>query len=74
VTTYIRREAGRYRVAAPDAPQAVRRGDLRFTIDTTDDLMFMRALAGSIREPLGSAGLVAIIAAADRIVAERRVA
>jgi spore coat polysaccharide biosynthesis protein SpsF len=72
VTTYIRREVGRYRVAAPDAPEGLRRPDLRLTVDTAEDLEFVRTLAGTLPEPLTSAPLAAVIAKADLATAERR--
>ena len=75
VTTYIRRERGRYRVVEPDAPQAVRRPDLRLTVDTAADLAFMRAVADGLPgAALSRAPLAAIIAAADRVAAQERVA
>lgn len=42
VTTYIKFNRFRYRVLMPDAPGALRRPDLRFTVDTPDDLAYMR--------------------------------
>jgi spore coat polysaccharide biosynthesis protein SpsF len=74
VTTYIRREVGRYRVAVPDAPDTVRRPDLRLTVDTAEDLAFVRTVAASLTGPLTAAPLAAVIAAADRTLAERRIA
>lgn len=65
VTTFIRRDRQFRRLVAV-APAAVRRHDLRFTVDTADDLDYMRrvfALAGRGAAP---APLAALIAAADQ--------
>jgi spore coat polysaccharide biosynthesis protein SpsF len=42
VTTLIRREPSRYRRVPALAPSALRRPDLRFTVDCPDDLAYMR--------------------------------
>ena len=44
VTTLIKREPGRYRRVTVLAPPALRRPDLRFTVDSPDDLAYMRRL------------------------------
>ena len=44
VTTLIKREAARYRRVPALAPPAVRRPDLRFTVDSPGDLASMRRL------------------------------
>jgi spore coat polysaccharide biosynthesis protein SpsF (cytidylyltransferase family) len=44
VTTWITREAHRFVRIAPSAPAPLRRPDLRFTIDTPEDLEYMRTL------------------------------
>ena len=69
VTPFIRRYLTRYRVAEPDAPRAVRRPDLRLTVDTAADLTFMRSLAAELSAPLATASFTEIIAAADRAIA-----
>ena len=74
VTAYIRRERSRYRIVEPEAPRAVRRPDLRLTIDTAADLAFMHTVADALAAPLSSAPLSAIITAADRVSAEERIA
>ncbi len=74
VTTYVRREVGRYRVAAPDAPSPVRRPDLRLSVDTPDDLAFMRSLAEALPTPLASTPLPTIIAAVDRLQGQEQIA
>ncbi len=66
VTPFIRRDA-RSRAVDALAPAALRRPDLRFTIDTADDLDYMRRVyreAGPSSAPLP---LQALIAAADRV-------
>lgn len=74
VTTYIRRERSRFRLVGPEAPEAVRRPDLSFTVDTAADLAFMREVTTRLAAPLSTASLSAIIAAADRAAAGARVA
>lgn len=81
VTPFIKFNRHRYRVLMPDAPRALRRPDLRFTVDTPADLGYMhqvlvraanvRGPASEVREPVA---LVDIIRAADSIAAEARVA
>ena len=67
VTPFIRRHPDLFRARASLAPAALRRPDLRLTIDTPDDLAFMtevlmRAGAGTDPVPLRT-----IICAADRV-------
>lgn len=67
VTPYVIRRPHHFRVLSPAAPAGVRRPDLRFTVDTREDLLCMReifAVAGP--SPAGQP-LAALIAAADRI-------
>jgi spore coat polysaccharide biosynthesis protein SpsF (cytidylyltransferase family) len=67
VTTLIRRDDVRFRAIEPRAPFALRKPELRLTVDTGDDLEYMRrvmALAGS---PLGHPSLETIIAAAESL-------
>lgn len=66
VTPFIRRD-GRSRAVDAVAPTDRRRPDLRFTVDTADDLDYMRRVyheAGPSVEPWP---LTALIAAADRV-------
>lgn len=42
VTLYVKRRPGAFRIARQPAPAALRRPDLRFTVDTRDDLEYMR--------------------------------
>lgn len=68
VTPYVRNHAASFRIATPDAPADLRRPDLRLTVDTADDLRFMRqVLLATTGEP-GSVPLQAIIAAADAVL------
>lgn len=71
VTPFLKRPELRYRVFEPLAPISVRRPDLRFTIDTADDLAYMEALLG--RCGLGSSvlPLSGIIQVADRLAARK---
>lgn len=67
VTPWLKRTPG-VRAAEPDAPAAVRRPDLRLTVDTPADLRFARALARVVNldEPVP---LVHIVAVADQFLA-----
>jgi len=72
VTTYMRRHSERFRIIAPEAPARLRRPDLRFTVDTAEDLTYMRdvfAAAGAGRSlvPLGD-----LIDAADSLSDRRQ--
>ncbi|HEY6507480.1 MAG TPA: NTP transferase domain-containing protein [Vicinamibacterales bacterium] len=44
VTTFIKRDTTRYRVVQAAAPVALRRPDIRLTVDTPDDLAYLRRL------------------------------
>jgi spore coat polysaccharide biosynthesis protein SpsF len=44
VTTFVKRGAARFRLVLPDAPAPLRRPDLRMTVDTADDLTYVRTL------------------------------
>jgi len=63
VTTFIKAHPGLFRIARPIAPAALRRPDLRLTIDTPADLGFMRRVYARLAEPEPS--LAAVIEAAD---------
>jgi spore coat polysaccharide biosynthesis protein SpsF (cytidylyltransferase family) len=70
VTPWLRRHADRLVVVMPAAPASLQRPDLRFTIDTADDLAYVRQvvdLAGRDAE----LPLAAYIDAADRLAAAR---
>ncbi len=63
VTIGIRSNPSRFAVANIEAPAGLRRPELRFTVDTRADLLYMRDIfraAGEMRPPLDS-----LIAAAD---------
>ena len=68
VTPFVRRD-GRSRAIDALAPTALRRPDLRFTVDTADDLDYLRRIyheAGPAESPWP---IDAFIAAADRLQA-----
>jgi spore coat polysaccharide biosynthesis protein SpsF len=57
VTTYIKSQPQSFRIAAIESPAAVRRPDIRVTVDTAADLEFVRKLfarAGEDLPPLAS--------------------
>lgn len=66
VTPFIRRDA-RSRAVDSLAPSALRRPDLRFTVDTPDDLDYMRRVYQEAGPSPSPAPLEALIAAADRL-------
>lgn len=70
VTTLIRRDLKRFRPMEVDGPSELQRSDLRLTIDTEDDLRFMKRLSERLGSPAREPGLSAIIAAADALSAE----
>lgn len=68
VTSFIRRDS-RFRALRAVAPGSIRRPGLRLTVDTPDDLEFVRHVHGDVGAPEAIAPLTAVIAAADaRIV------
>jgi spore coat polysaccharide biosynthesis protein SpsF (cytidylyltransferase family) len=70
VTPWLRREVGMFIVQHPQAPAPLVRSDLRFTIDTADDLAYVRAVVDRAGpDPL--LPLAEYIAAADRPVTSR---
>ncbi len=66
VTPFIRRDA-RSRAVNSLAPTALRRPDLRFTVDTADDLDYMRRVYQEAGVSTSPAPLAVFIAAADRL-------
>jgi spore coat polysaccharide biosynthesis protein SpsF len=66
VTPFIRRDA-RSRAVDSLAPTALRRPDLRFTVDTADDLDYMRRVYQEAGVSAAPAPLDVFIAAADRL-------
>jgi spore coat polysaccharide biosynthesis protein SpsF len=71
VTPYLYRTPSRFLALTAPAPPALQRPDLRLTVDTSDDLRFMRCVFGRTAEG-GLAGLAAIIHAADEVNAAER--
>jgi spore coat polysaccharide biosynthesis protein SpsF (cytidylyltransferase family) len=72
VTPYIYRTPGRFRAVSPLAPRAIRRPDLRLTVDTVGDLAFVRRVMDTCAHPEGApVPLTALIAAADALQSER---
>jgi spore coat polysaccharide biosynthesis protein SpsF len=68
VTTLIRRDNGRFHVVECRAPLALRRPELRFTVDTADDLEHMRRLMALAGGALDDPSLETMIAAADSLM------
>jgi spore coat polysaccharide biosynthesis protein SpsF (cytidylyltransferase family) len=66
VTTLLYRDRSQFTVHATPAPRRLRRADLRLTVDTADDLGYLRRLWSSLGNPVAEPGLAEIIAAADR--------
>jgi spore coat polysaccharide biosynthesis protein SpsF len=73
VTPYLYRNPRRFRAVRCPAPAALRRPDLRLTVDTADDLAFMAEVLGRAAAPGQWASLSAIIAAADEVGRHGRV-
>lgn len=71
VTPYIRRHADPFRTVTPDAPLDVRRPDLRLTVDTAEDLDFMRRVLRQAGAGSGPTPLRTVIAAADAVLWQR---
>ncbi|HYE85063.1 MAG TPA: hypothetical protein VEA16_01820 [Vicinamibacterales bacterium] len=67
VTPCLRRQTDLYRVFEIDAPRAVRRPDLRLTVDTAGDLAYMRQVFQYLQPSIAPAPLTAIVAAADAV-------
>jgi spore coat polysaccharide biosynthesis protein SpsF len=65
VTPYLYRTPSRFLAVAPMAPETVRRPDLRLTVDTAEDLAFMRRTLDGVRADGALAPLSSIIRAAD---------
>jgi spore coat polysaccharide biosynthesis protein SpsF len=64
VTTFIKSRSDRFRVEYPEAPLAVRRPGLRVTVDTHEDLAWIRELY--FRAGTDDPSLAQLVAAADR--------
>jgi spore coat polysaccharide biosynthesis protein SpsF (cytidylyltransferase family) len=74
VTTMIRRDRERFTPLVVAAPSALHRPELRLTVDTMDDLDFMRGLAASMNGWNGVPELAEAIRAIDASRAESKVA
>jgi spore coat polysaccharide biosynthesis protein SpsF len=74
VTLHVKRNASRFRTGISLAPAEVRRPDLRLTIDTPEDLAFMRRVLEKVDDGPVPAPLTAIIAAADAVIRRARAA
>jgi spore coat polysaccharide biosynthesis protein SpsF len=66
VTPFLYRTPGRFLALKPLAPADLRRPDLRLTVDTREDLAFMRAVFDHV-EGAGMARLADIIRAAEAV-------
>jgi len=64
VTTLIRRDQDRFHAIERPAPEVLRRPELRLTVDTPDDLVYMRRVLGAVEHANDEVPLAAIIAAA----------
>ncbi|HVB37348.1 MAG TPA: NTP transferase domain-containing protein [Vicinamibacterales bacterium] len=74
VTPYVKFNRLRYRVLMPEAPAAVRRPDLRVTVDTPADLDYVHQVLEAAGRGTGPAPLADIIRAADALGDRARVA
>lgn len=74
VTLHLKRNAARFRTGLVPAPADLRRPDLRLTVDTPDDLAFMRRVLEKVDDGPNPAPLSAIIAAADAVIRRSRAA
>ncbi len=68
VTLFIKQQAPWFRLAETTVPGDLRRPDLRFTVDTAEDLQFMRRVLEKVDDGPHPAPLTAIIAAADAVI------
>jgi spore coat polysaccharide biosynthesis protein SpsF len=74
VTLHIKHHAPRFRTSLVLAPADLRRPDLRLTVDTPEDLAFMRRVLEKVDDGPSPAPLSAIIAAADAVIRRSRAA
>lgn len=74
VTLFVKRNMSRFRTAVTLAPGDLRRPDLRLTIDTPDDLAFMRRVLEKVDDGPDPAPLTAVIAAADAVIRRAKAA
>jgi spore coat polysaccharide biosynthesis protein SpsF len=74
VTPWIRRDRTRFTAVQIPAPAALRRPDVRVTVDTSDDLTFMQHVAARINNWCDEPELRTIVTAAASLAAEVRCA
>jgi spore coat polysaccharide biosynthesis protein SpsF len=74
VTLYMKRNMRRFRATDRPAPAELRRPDLRLTIDTAEDLAFVRRVLEKVDDGPHPAPLMAIIASADAVIRRERAA
>jgi spore coat polysaccharide biosynthesis protein SpsF len=72
VTPMMRRDAERFESLEVEAPRALRRSDLRLTVDTEEDLGRMRRILGACAGKTGVPSLATIIDVADRLTGQVR--
>ena len=69
VTPYVRARPREFVVATPPAPTPLRRPDLRFTVDTAEDLAYLRRVFQAAGEG-ALRSMAELIAAADRLAGD----
>lgn len=74
VTLYIKEHAAAFSAVTTTAPADIRRPELRLTIDTAEDLAFMRRVLEKVDDGPHPAPLTAIIASADAVIRRERAA
>jgi spore coat polysaccharide biosynthesis protein SpsF (cytidylyltransferase family) len=74
VTTLLRRDTARFSTQLGPAPAGLARSDIRVTVDTADDLAFMRAVSARLGDPVDEPPLAQVIAASDALLADARCA
>ncbi|NOT24483.1 MAG: NTP transferase domain-containing protein [Acidobacteria bacterium] len=67
VTTFVKRARRDFKVIDLEAPRQLRRPDLRFTVDTLEDLQYMDAVLSSVSSVPVEPPLWSVIDAADRM-------
>ncbi len=67
VTSIIRRDRTCFNAVTLCAPRALRRPELRLTVDTAADLEYMRRLTHALGDPLNEPSLADVIRAADSL-------
>jgi spore coat polysaccharide biosynthesis protein SpsF len=70
VTTFVKRDRRAFKVIDLEAPRLLRRPDLRFTVDTPEDLQYMDAVLSSVSSVPVEPPLWSIIDAADRMASK----